>query len=414
MARPRRALTRRATSLLGLWRAESGTIRQGFAALFVSSGGDLLAGLALGFMTGTLQRLPGLLILVPGAIGMRGDILGALGSRLGTSIHAGTFGSSLRDRDGVLYGNVVAAASLSLSTALALAVVARALSEALGFASISLGDFVAISVLGAALGSAVVGAATVGLSFVAFRRGWDMDAVSAPIVTAIGDVVTLPALWAASFVAQIRLVTPLLAGGLAAVALVTLVREAVSHHPIVRRIVRESMPVLLMAGVLHVLAGAVFEHQLERFAAFPALLVMVPPFLEDTGALGGLLSARLASKLHLGVISPTLRPSRPALVDVSINWLLAGSVFTFLGISTWFVSHVLGLRGPGFASMLGISLAAGAVATVLSSAVAYLAAVATYRFGLDPDNHGIPMVTSAMDFLGATTLVLTILAFGVG
>jgi mgtE-like transporter len=45
--------------------------------------------------------------------------------------------------------------------------------------------------------------------------------------------------------------------------------------------------------------------------------------------------------------------------------------------------------------------------------VAYLAAVATYRFGLDPDNHGIPIVTSTMDFLGAATLVATIVVFGV-
>jgi mgtE-like transporter len=38
--------------------------------------------------------------------------------------------------------------------------------------------------------------------------------------------------------------------------------------------------------------------------------------------------------------------------------------------------------------------------------------VATYRFGLDPDNHGIPIVTSTMDFLGTATLVATIVLFG--
>jgi mgtE-like transporter len=88
---------RRARRLWRFWRSERHTLRQGFVALFISSGGDLLAGLALASMTGTLLRLPGLLVLVPAAIGMRGNIFGALGSRLGTSIHAGTFEPTLRN-----------------------------------------------------------------------------------------------------------------------------------------------------------------------------------------------------------------------------------------------------------------------------------------------------------------------------
>ena len=63
--------------------SDAAGLRQALAALLVSSGGDLLAGLTLGAITGTLEDLPGLLVLVPAAIGMRGNIFGALGSRLG-------------------------------------------------------------------------------------------------------------------------------------------------------------------------------------------------------------------------------------------------------------------------------------------------------------------------------------------
>jgi mgtE-like transporter len=418
MARERptasRFVPRPARRLLRAWQLEQRTLRQGFVALLISSGGDLLAGLALGSMTGTLERLPGLLILVPGAIGMRGDILGALGSRLGTTIHAGTFRPSVKDRDGPLFQNVVAAFALSLATALFLGVIARAVSLAFGLTSISTADFVAISILGGLLGTLIVGGATVGLSLLSHRRGWDMDTVSAPLVTAAGDVVTLPALWLASSIAGIRGVTITVAVILASVSILLAVRAVISKLPVVRRIVRESLPVLLLAGVLHILAGAILENQLARFQALPALLVLIPPFLEDTGALGGMLSSRLASKLHLGLITPTLRPGPMALVDVSINALLAVSVFLFLGISAWAVSHAIGLAGPGLGMMVAVSMVAGAIATVLSSIVAYLAAVATFRFGLDPDNHGIPIVTSCMDFLGAATLVGTITLFGLG
>jgi mgtE-like transporter len=408
------ALPGRAQRLWGYWRAEQRTLRQGFVALLVSSGGDLLAGLALGGMSARLTELPGLLLLVPAAIGLRGDVLGALGSRLGTAIHTGTFESSLRSRESVVRQNLVAASALSLVTALFVGVVARAASVILNLPSISGVDLVAISVLGGVAGSLFVGGATVWLSIAAHRRRWDLDAVAAPLVTAIGDVITLPTLWIASFVFGVAILVPSVAVAAVAGSVLAFGWVVARGHPLAKRIFVESLPVLLLAGVLHIGAGAALEKHLARFAAFPGLLVLVPPFLEDTGALGGILSARLASKLHLGVLSPRLRPEPPALVDISINVVLAASVFFFLGCSGWVTAEVLGLRTPGFGTMLGVALVAGFVATGFSSLVAYLAAVATYRFGLDPDNHGIPIVTSTMDFLGAATLVTTIALFGVG
>jgi len=53
-------------------------------------------------------------------------------------------------------------------------------------------------------------------------------------------------------------------------------------------------------------------------------------------------------------------------------------------------------------------MAGGLLATVALSTVAYVAATATYRFGLDPDNHGIPIVTASMDLLGILCLVAAI------
>ena len=96
-----------------LVRADPAGVRAGFVALLLSSGGDLLAGLTLGSITGTLEQLPGLLVLVPAAIGMRGNVFGALGSRLGTAIHSGTFPLSRR-RDTLVGQNLAASLVLSL------------------------------------------------------------------------------------------------------------------------------------------------------------------------------------------------------------------------------------------------------------------------------------------------------------
>ena len=63
---------------------------------------------------------------------------------------------------------------------------------------ISFWDLVTISVIGGVLASSITLVVTIGIAVLSFRRGWDLDAVSTPMVTAIGDMVTLPALFLAS------------------------------------------------------------------------------------------------------------------------------------------------------------------------------------------------------------------------
>ena len=404
------AFPRRARSLWAQWRAEQRTLRQGFVALLISSGGDLLAGLALGFMTDSLTRLPGLFLLIPAAIGMRGNIFGALGSRLGTGLHTGQFEPS-REPESFLGQNVLASVYLTLATSLFLAAAARVVSVALGFTSISVWDYAVISILGGVLGSIVVGTASIFIAVWSQRRGWDLDSVSAPLVTAIGDIATLPALWAASYLAGIPYLTLILGTAVAAVCLVATIRGLLSHLPIVRRVVRESMPVLFAAGVIDIFAGTVVEARISRFIAFPALFVLIPPFLEDTNALTGILSSRLASKLHLGLIETRPFPQALAWVDISIQFIFAVSVFFMVGVATQVVSLLTNLASPGFGTILAISMTAGLAATIISSAIAYYTAVASYRFGLDPDNHGIPIGSSVMDLAGTLCLVGAILLF---
>src|SRR3954449_7417420 len=214
------------TRFRALLRSDAAGVRAGFYALLLSSGGDLIAGLTLGSITGTLESLPGLLVLVPAAIGMRGNVFGALGSRLGTTIHTGTFNLSRR-RDTVVGQNVLAAISLSLSVSLVLAVLAKTVAVGFGLPdTISVSDFVVISVVGGAISSVIVLGLTLGVAATAARRDWDMDNVAAPLVTAAGDMVTLPALFIATWLVGIRVVSPLLAAATAALSIGVLVAAA--------------------------------------------------------------------------------------------------------------------------------------------------------------------------------------------
>jgi mgtE-like transporter len=387
-------------------------VRAGFVALLLSSGGDLLSGLTLGSITGTLERLPGLLVLVPAAIGMRGNIFGALGSRLGTAIHAGTYRLSRRS-DTLVGQNLVASLALSLSISLILAVLAKAI--AVGFNlqnTISVADFVVISVIGAVLSSVVVLALTVGVASLSARRGYDLDNVAGPIVTAAGDMITLPALFLATFLVGVAWVTPVVAALCTVAGIVSLVLSLRAKLPILRRIVRESIPVLMLAGTVDIIAGLTIEKRFSSFLAFPALLVLVPPFLEDSGSLGAILSARVATKLHLGTLDPSRKSLRAISEDVLLVYVYAVPVFFFLGISANIASAIAGLTGPGVLELIAVSMLAGAFATTFAVLIGYYSALGAYRLGLDPDSHGIPIVTSSLDLLGALSLILAIVMLG--
>src|SRR5205823_13956625 len=99
---------------------------------------------------------------------------------------------------------------------------------------------------------------------------------------------------------------------------------------------------------------------LELFAALPALLILQPAFVSSAGALGGILSSRLSTKLHLGVIAPTSVPGREALLDCLLVFLLGAPVFLFNAVGAQLLSRVLGQAGPGLGGMVAASMVAGA------------------------------------------------------
>ncbi len=393
-------------------RSDPAGVGAGFVALLLSSGGDLLAGLTLGAITGTLEALPGLLVLIPAAIGMRGNIFGGLGSRFSTAIHAGTFRASRR-LDTLVGQNVAASLALSLSISLVLAVLAKAVSVAFGVAnSISIVDFVVISVVGGTLSSVVVLLVVVVVTATSVRFDLDLDNVNTPIVTAAGDMVTLPGLFVATYLVGIAWFTPVVATVCVIAGLVALVLSLRARLPILRGIVRESVPILALAGAVDVIAGITIEKRIDSFLLYPALLVLVPPFLEDSGALGGILSSRVATKLHLGTVNLSRSPWRAVGEDILLVFAYAVPVFFLLGVSADVVAAVFDLHSPGVLQMIGVSMLAGVFATTAAVLVGYYGAVATYRLGLDPDNHGIPIVTSSLDFLGAVSLILAIVLLG--
>ncbi len=362
---------------------------------------------------GTLRDLPGMLLLVPGAIALRGNVFGAMGSRLGTAVHAGTFRLGLHS-EGVVVQNLTAAAALTLVLSVVLAVMAKGTAVVFGISpTMTLADFVVVSVLGGLLASVGVGLATMGLAAGSVRFGWDLDNVTAPLVSTLGDLATVPALVLAATVAGRTGVTGLVGMVAVIVAAVSLVAAWRSRREQVRTIVRQSVPVLAAAAILDLIAGVTVEQRLDDLLAAEAVLILLPAFLGAAGALGGILSSRLSTQFHLGLDDATPLPSRASLRDMRALVTLAIPVFMLAAVVAHVAAATTGQTTPGFADLVALTLLAGLAATLFVIVVAYYTTMAAVRFGLDPDTYGIPAVTSTLDLAGAFTLILAMVAVGV-
>jgi mgtE-like transporter len=397
--------------LRALFGPDAAGVRQSLVALALNSSTSLVAGAFLGSIDDTLKSTPGLLVLVPAAIGLRGNIFGAFGNRMSTAIHAGTFRWSLR-REAVLGQSVLACVVLTMGMSLVLAVEARGIAGLAPEGSIGVLSMSTISIVGGMVASVVVLVAALALTAGAVRFNWDLDNVTAPLVSTLGDVLTLPALYMATFLIGASLFSKSFGVVLVVAAVATLVVGWRSPTRGLRQIVRESMPVLAVAGCISAGAGLALAHSDERFNALPALLVLVPAHLSSAGALGGILSGRLSSKLFLGLVRADGWPNREARRDIRVVLLLALPVLVFNGVGAHLVGTALGKDSPGLAQMVGVSLLGGMLAIVFVVAVAYYGTIVAYRTGTDPDTYGIPVVSSSVDLVGAFSLVISIAVLG--
>ena len=227
-------------------------------------------------------------------------------------------------------------------------------SDAFGQPSMSLGDLAVVSVFGGLLSSVLVLLITVALSGLSYRLRWDLDAVSTPMVTALGDMTTIPSLFLATALLGHGAATGALAVAAIGVAAVVGVRGFLARDRRVRRILIEMAATIAVTPVLDVAAGGLQEARLPELTLVPVLLALIPPFVSQAGALGGIFSSRISSKLQVGVITARGRPGAPAVVDAGITVVLSIAVFLAIGAIAWVLGAATGLPGmPSAPALIG-------------------------------------------------------------
>ena len=367
-------------------------LKESLIALSICAVGDLCAGIILGNMEFFLQTYPGLMVIIPGAIGMRGNIFGSFGSRLSTHLHIGTISPEFKRSD-LLDENITASIILTMVLSVLLGVIAKVICMIFGFESISLYDFVLISFIAGLISTIIMLPITMFISLKSFEGGWDPDNITTPFIAAIGDFFTLPAIILSVLIVNFIGFHPIVKMVLFAIIIIITIISLISGYTSdneVRHIVRQSTPVLFFCSILGTVAGGILNNSISTLLKNQTLLTLVPLFSGESGGLVSILGARLASGLHSGLIDPVLRPKKHTMENFIAIVTLAIIMYPLIGFLAESSTIAFSNIGVGFLNSILISLISGMILIFIMLLVVFYISTISYRRGLDPDNIVIP------------------------
>ncbi|MDZ7689508.1 MAG: magnesium transporter [Halobacteriales archaeon] len=181
------------------------------------------------------------------------------------------------------------------------------------------------------------------------------------------------------------------------------------------RIYRGSLGILTVSLLGGLFAGSVLgvDRMAEAFTEYPGLLLLLPAFLATRGNVYGALGARISTGLHQGLIQPRLELDK-RLVNAVIASLVNGiTISVFIGFMSWGILRVLGRESAALGEIVGITLVAGLLTSVVMIVGLLLIVFGGYRRGIDPDNLVGPIVTTLGDMFGVVFLYIGVVVVGV-
>ncbi len=391
------------------------SFKESLFASFLCTLGDLVSGFILsGFLSKKFSILPALIILLPPSADMRGNVYGAFGSRLGTYLHMGRIEAKLKV-DPIIAENIHASLFLVVTFSVLNGVVCSYLGYLLGLNPLSpdiILSLTVVSVLSSMLSALFMIPSTILIAVLSYRFGWDPDNVTSPLITLAGDIVTVPLIYLSVLLVE-RMGSLTKAIVLSFVVLLGVLLFLKSNKSFVaRRIMREMLLILSICVLIDYGAGTILGGSLEGLIAIAGILTIIPPFLEDGGVIGCILAARVSSWLHLGEIEPTFVPGRRIREMFLQNHILGIVVFTMVALLGQTINVTMNIPTVSTAIMLAVTVLAGQLLVLILNFISYELVTLSYRIGLDPDNVGIPIITSLMDLMGTGTLVLMLVLFG--
>ena len=177
-------------------------LKQSLPLLIFCGLGGIVAGSTLGVMTDILQNIPGLIVVIPAIIALRGNISTAFGSRLGSAYHLGIIDAQNMWND-ELKQNIIGSLVLSFLISTIIGILAYV--TTLLFFNVHPDPLKLISIvlLAGIISSIILTLMTIVIIFIVFKRGYDPDNITGPALATFGDIVTMFCIFGSSILVEV-------------------------------------------------------------------------------------------------------------------------------------------------------------------------------------------------------------------
>jgi len=367
-------------------------IKESLPALLLALVADSIAGYIMNQSLSIFIAVPGLLMMIPALLDMRGDVYGAFISRLGSALHLGEV-KSLKDKR--VKFEIRATKSLAYSSALIVGTVVGI------YISMSTGNFFYLLLLPGIILITHLFTATIMTPLTAyigvktFQKGWNPDNVGVPLISSIGDMVSV---FFIVSVAILLLYTSKIPFALPIIISIALIYVILLHYKSLRnkigkKIYTQSMPILLIIAFLELITGSMWEGN-----KIAIILLVIPVVNETLGNIGSIFSSRLTSFIYLGFVEPKIVPrGKYFLKEILSLTLLSLLLYSIISIFVIFVS-----RDIRAVAMVWI----GAFLSIFTLIIiAYYLTIGSLKAKLDPDNVVVPVITTLADIVGTASLL---------
>ena len=181
-----------------------------------------------------------------------------------------------------------------------------------------------------------------------------------------------------------------------------------------KQIVKNGLPLLFVAVIIEIFAGQILQGKQELLVSLPIFLISIPVVNSVAGNIGSVLGARLASGLHVGYITHSLK-------DKEMHHNLLFSLL--IGFLSYFILAILIYLLALFSKIaedialfefVGIIVVTGFLLICVVAIISVFTAFISFKRGLDPDDMVAPVVTTVGDIMGILFLFIVITIFGVG
>jgi mgtE-like transporter len=161
--------------------------RQTLPVMLIALLGGLIAGVLLEEVLAVIERLPGLLVMIPVFLATRGNVYAALGGRIASGLHQGLIAPHFQ-RDPRLIQAIIASFINAIAVAVVIAVISWSSLVVLGRPAAALMELMAIMLIASGMAASVLIVGLLSIIFTGYRRGIDPDNLVGPVVTTLGDI----------------------------------------------------------------------------------------------------------------------------------------------------------------------------------------------------------------------------------